>query len=621
MFVSWIEKFCLINILIKFAKNNRTLKNRKIYLPSAFVLLFSFWYCANPGTPTGGPKDEKPPVVVRSSPEMNARNFSGKVIDIEFDELIQLKDVNQKFVVSPPVNKRPIIDPRGKNLRITFEEELQPATTYTLDFSDALSDNNEGNVFENFRFSFSTGESTDSMSVSGHLFDAAELSPADGILIFLHKNLEDSAFVKLVPNRIAKTDSKGHFSVQNVAPGSYKIYALDDLNRDYKFDQRGEQIAFLKDVVIPGFEYREVTDTIAPDSVQTRKQLFYTPDSLRMYLFKEKAVDQYLKAEERKQNNKLSFIFNLPLSSDAQFEFPGKGADYQPFVVERSLRNDTVTLWLTDSLMVGSDSLKISVRYPALDSLLNPVMRADTMDMWFFSKEVKKKKKKGEKEEIPALRINMPSSIDLYAPFNMVFPTPIKYLNTRGMQLYLKSDTLKTNIGFNFEQDSMNVRLYKVLHEWKPGEDYVLRIDSAAFVDYYDVANKPMDYSFSIRKIDSYGTLYVNVIDPQPNYLIQVVGRDENVVRQAFVPASGKIAFRYIKVGEYMLKIVDDTNRNGKWDTGDYSLNLLPEEVFYYPEKVNVRANWDIKIEIDRSKFNVYEFSQKFRKPISTRKK
>ena len=597
------------------------MKNRRIYLLLMLASLFSLWYCANPETPTGGPKDEKPPVLIGSTPKENMLNYKGNTIDLEFDEMIQLKDVNQKFVVSPPLNKKPLIDPRGKRIRITFEEELQPATTYTLDFADAISDNNESNILENFRFSFSTGTSSDSMAIAGNLYDAFDLSPADGILVFLHKNLEDSAFVKLVPNRIAKTDSKGRFSIQNVAPGNYRLYALDDLNRDYKFDQRGEQIAFLNDVIVPSFEYRTVNDSIAPDSVATRQQLFYTPDSLLMYLFKEKPVDQYLKSEERKQANKLSFAFNLPLSKNPEFDFPGRISNIQPFVMERSTQNDTITLWLTDSLMYKQDSLKIAIKFAALDSLLKPVERIDTLDMWHFSTEPKKRRKKDEKVELPDLKITVPSAIDLYAPLMIVLPTPAKFADQTGLKLHLKSDTLKTGLHYSFEQDTLNIRRYKIQYNWQPGEEYVLAIDSASFIDFYGVANKQVNVNISIRKLDSYGTLYVNVSNPQPNDLLQIITRDEKVLRQSYVPASGKIAFRYIKVGEYMLKIVQDNNRNGKWDTGDYGSKLLPEAVFYYPEKVNVRANWDIKIEMGRDAFNIHDFSQKFRKPISTRKK
>lgn len=597
------------------------MKNRKLHIVILAVVMMALWRCANPGTPTGGPKDEAPPVVVKSIPAMNALNYSGSTIEIEFDELIQLKDINQKFVVSPPVNKRPIIDARGKKLKITFEEELQPSTTYTLDFADAISDNNEGNILQNFRFSFSTGESSDSMVVAGNLFDAYDLSPADGIMVFLHKNLEDSAFVTQVPVRIAKTDAEGRFSVQNVAPGSYRIYALDDLNHNYMFDQKGEQIAFMKDIIVPGYEYRNVTDSIAPDSTVVREELFYTPDSLLMYLFKEKPVDQYLKSEERKQPNKLSFMFNLPLSADANFTFPYYPAGNKQYRMERSAMNDTVTVWLTDSLMYSSDSLKIVAEFPALDSLMQTYTKRDTIDLWYFFTETKKKRKKDEKEELPSIKLSMASTIDLFAPLGIMLPTPADHADRGGIKLYYKSDTLKNGLDFTFTREDMNIRRYRIQHDWQAGEEYMLEVDSASFVDVYGAPNRPMTHQFSIRKTDSYGTLYINIPDPQPNYLVQIIGRDEKVVRQGYVPTSGKIAFRYLKVGEYMLKVVEDINQNGQWDTGDYAKGLLPESVFYYPDKINVRANWDIKIEIDRSQFDVYQFSKTFRKPISTRKK
>jgi len=597
------------------------LKKRLIYLLPITASLLALWHCANPGTPTGGPKDERPPVMVGSTPSPNALNYNGRIIDIEFDELIQLKDINQKFVVSPPVNKRPIIDARGKKIRITFEEELQPATTYTLDFADAISDNNEGNVLNNFRFSFSTGESSDSMMVSGNLFDASDLSPADGIQVLLHKNLEDSAFVKLVPNRIAKTDAEGRFSITNVAPGNYRLYALDDLNRNYRFDQKGEQVAFLKDIIVPSFEYRDVTDSIAPDSVAIRSELFYTPDSLLMYLFKEKPTDQYLKSEERKQPNKLTFVFNLPALPQPKFTFPGRKADDTPFVIERSQKNDTISLWLTDSLMYKSDSLKIAVRFQVLDSLMQATEKADTIDMWYFTTDTKRKRKKDEKEELPSLKPNIASTIDIYAPLGITLPTPAASYNQAALKLYLKSDTLKAELPFNFTKDTINIRRYQIQHEWISGENYVLSVDSAAFTDIYGLSNRPIEHQFSIKKTDSYGTLYISIANPRPNDLVQIIGRDERVARQAYVSASGKIAFRYIKVGEYMIKIVDDRNRNGQWDTGNYSEGILPEEIYYYPEKVSVRANWDIKIDIDKEKFDIYKFSKSFRKPISTRKK
>jgi len=211
-------------------------------ITSILTALFLIVACANQGFPTGGPKDEDPPFIKESTPEPNALNYSEKTIEIEFNELIQLKNANQKLVVSPPMNKKPTISTRGKVLEILFEEDLQPNVTYTLDFADGIADNNEGNIIPSFRFSFSTGETVDSLQVSGHLFESDDLSPADGILVMLYNNLADSAFETLVPVRMAKTNEKGYFSIQNVHPGRYRVYALDDKNNSYKHTQPGDRI-------------------------------------------------------------------------------------------------------------------------------------------------------------------------------------------------------------------------------------------------------------------------------------------------------------------------------------------------------------------------------------------
>lgn len=598
------------------------MKTRYLRIGIWALLAGMLWYCANPGTPTGGPKDEKPPRVVKSTPAPNALEFQGKTIQIEFDEFIQLKDIFQKFVISPPVNKRPIIDARGKQLHITFDEELQPSTTYTLDFADAIADYNEGNVIPNFTFSFSTGESSDSMVVAGHLFDAADHSPADGIMVLLHKNEQDSAFRTLVPNRVAKTDTKGRFTVQNVAPGSYRLYALDDMNRDYKFNQPGEKIAFLKELIAPGTTLRNVTDSIAPDSTHTYQKLFYTPDSLKLFLFQETSTDQYLKGEERKQENKLSFFFNLPLAKPYLFQLTPNPLPNQPYVLERSAKSDTLTLWITDSVYYRNDSLRVILNFPALDSLKNTIVKADTTTMWFFKKEEKKRRRKDdEPEPIPSLAVQIPSTIDLFNPLPIVLPTPAKYADQAALRLLRKQDTLWVEHPFSFEQDSLNIRRYRIRHSWEAGASYQLELDSAAFVDYYGLANASAKISFSIRKLDTYGTLYFNVKQPRANQLLQILGRNEEVVRQGYIPENGKIAFRYIKAGEYFVKILTDSNRNGQWDTGLFDGERLPEEFYYYPEKVNVRANWEIKIDIDPEQYDIYRFSEKFRKPISTRKK
>ena len=187
--------------------------------------------CASTGYPTGGPKDEAPPKMVRSIPAENSLSFLGDEIVIYFNELIKVTDIFQKLMVSPPVNEQPKVTTNGKRLIIKFQEDLQQNTTYNLGFADAISDNNEGNVLENFSFSFSTGEVIDSLKISGFLFDAANLSPVSGALVMVHSNSADSAFRKQVPLRVTKTDSQGRFSIQNLSPMSYRLFALEDADR------------------------------------------------------------------------------------------------------------------------------------------------------------------------------------------------------------------------------------------------------------------------------------------------------------------------------------------------------------------------------------------------------
>ncbi|TAJ14859.1 hypothetical protein DMA11_03805 [Marinilabiliaceae bacterium JC017] len=598
---------------------------KKGYLFIIACTLFFIWSCANQGFPEGGPKDETPPRLKKSTPAPNALNYQDKEIILEFNELIQLKDVSQKFVISPPLNEQPIIDGRGSQVRVNIDEDLQPNTTYTLDFADAIVDNNEGNVLPNFRFSFSTGEVVDSLSVSGHLWEAEDLSPADGVFVFLHENLSDTAFQTRVPVRLAKTNAQGYFSIRNVRPGRYRIYALGDTNNNFKFDQPGERIGWSDVIIDPSYEYRQVTDTITPDSVLVYDQLFYLPDSLQLFLFQEDYKQQYLSADERKEKAKLSFVFNRSLEEDLKIWLTGHEKEEAPFIIERSFANDSVTAWINDSTLYNQDSISVTLEYPVRDSLFNLVSRTDTIAMYFFEvkeKKKKKRKKKGEEEEIPHINIKgLPRSLDPYKALTFSLPAPATLFDESAILLTQKIDTLFTPVEFEFWQDSMNIRNYYIMHNWEPGATYEVAIDSAAIRDIYDLVNKPVKNSFSIKELESYGILYLQINNPQKTWLVQVLDTKEQIIQESYLPSNGKIAFQYLKPGDYMLKIVDDINENGRWDAGSYGIKVQPEKVMYYPDKITIRANWDYLQEWDPTTFDIYDFSQRHRKPSSSKQK
>lgn len=578
-------------------------------------MLITLSKCANPGTPQGGPKDELPPVVEKSEPAANALNFKDDRISIVFNELIQLKDVTQKLVVSPPFNKQPTVMARGEELYIRFEEELQENTTYTLDFADAIADNNEGNVLENFSFSFSTGEIVDSFSVSGFLWNAVDLAPMPGVMVFIHENKADSAFNTLVPVRLAKTSPKGAFTIKNVRPGSYRIYALDDANRNYIYDQPGESIAWSDSIVVPAFTHKMFTDSIGKDSVYTYQKLVGIPDSLHLFMFQEDIYNQYVTGEQRKERAKINVFFNEGVDS---FKVVPLKTEYTKewYRLEWSGKKDSLTLWIADSSVYLKDTLSLAFQYAILDSLKRPVVKNDTIPFYFFEVEKKEsRRKKDEPVKKPVLQFSsFASSIDVFGLYPVVLATAPVESRLELLHLFEMQDTIPVPIDINIQQDSLNIRRFTIDKQWKAGTTYKLVIDSAAFKDVYGLVNNAIEQTFTIKTLDSYGKLYVKVSNPQTNWLVQILNSREQVVRQALVPPSGKMAFSLLKPGEYMLRMVVDTNGNGDWDTGNYSEKKQPEEVFYYPDKIALRANWEQELKWDRDMFDRFKFAEKFRK-------
>ncbi len=577
--------------------------------------------CASQGYPEGGPRDETPPHMVSSTPAADSRNFKGSLIDIEFDELIQLNEVLQKVVISPPVEKTPSITARGRMVRIKFEGELQPATTYTIDFADAIRDNNENNPLSNFTFSFSTGESRDSLQIAGNLYEAETLTPVKGALVMAHVNHNDSAFTNMVPPRVAKTDEMGRFVIKNLSNQVYRVFALEDMNRNYRFDQPGERIAWDPQLVEPSFEYRQrldsvFTDSLTLDTVLVTRELVYLPDSLQLFLFQEDYKEQYLTSRERNVRNRLDFIFNRPLKNLPEISIiNAKPALNKWYIYQLSANRDTVAVWLTDTTLIAKDTLTVKFGYQMKDSLKNLVLKTDTIKLFYFEQAGRKKRRKDdEKEQVEPLIVTGPQkSLEIGADPRLEFPVPLASADISSAKLYQLVDTVYNSVDFNWVQDSINIRSFKVVHPWQPEEKYRLLIDSAAFTGIYGLVNKPLKYDFDIKAEKNYAILYVHVLQADPTMLLQVLNRQEIPVKQGYVPANGKIAFRYIKPGDYFLRIVDDVNKNGKWDTGNFEEGRQPESVSYYPDAISLRANWDQLVTWDIPAHPVYEFVEKNR--------
>lgn len=592
--------------------------------------------CANPGTPSGGPRDLRPPVLVSSKPEPNATGYNGDMVTLVFNENIQVKDIDSKFIVSPPMAVKPKVDAHGNTIRIRFDSDtlLLPATTYTFDFADCVSDLNEGNVLENFTFSFSTGESNDSMMISGNVYDATDIKPVKGIYVMLQTNLSDTALSSVPPIRIAKTDEYGRFAIKNVPDNrQYRIYALDDQNRNFIFDQPVEKLAWLDGTVRPAYEIRQIDDSVRIDSLSLsadtaewvfekikRDTLVYTPDSLTLFAFSEDVYEQYITSEKRDKRNRIDITFNKPMPRRPKITFPGQDSTKQLSVNELSAGYDTCIVWITDSTLYKGDSVIVAINYPVLDSLKQLIDRTDTLDFWFYEKkqsDADKRRNRRQKdkteEKKPTLQIAVPSSLGAFANLSISTEAPFKTFNVSGLHLTQRIDTIYKPMDFTIIDDTVNLRRKALKAPWTAGSDYRLVIDSAAVTDIYDLVCDSLCFTFKTNSAEKYGTLYVNVDSVPQNGLLQLMNsRGNEVVRQVYLPDNGKAAFRYIKPGEYMLRILTDANRNGRWDNGKYAEMRQPESLIYYMERISVRANWDIKVDFETCKYSPDRYARKF---------
>ena len=571
------------------------------------VMLYS---CASIGRPDGGPYDETPPRFIGSTPAAGALNNQRTKVSLLFDEFIKLEKATEKVVVSPPQVQQPEIKASGKRIQVNLLDSLKANTTYTIDFSDAIVDNNEGNPLGNFTFTFSTGTQIDTMEVSGTVLDASNLEPIKGILVGLHSNLNDSAFTKLPFDRVACTDSRGRFSIRGVAPGKYRIYGLMDADQTFTFNQKSEVIAFNDSLVIPRMEERIRMDTawvdsLTYDTIVERKYMHYLPDDLILRAFKEFNYSQYLIKSERLVPQKFTFYFagqadTLPTLKGLNFD------ERDAFVIEKNQRNDTIHYWVKDSLLFKQDTLAISLTYLYTDTLNQLVSRTDTLNLVSKQKykkeepEKKKKKKKKDEEDEPEptkflpVNVGAPSSMDVYGSISLTFDEPIARFDSAAIHLKEKVDTLWKDIPFEFEQDSLNLKRFNLYYDWEPGNEYEFSVDSTAFHGIYGLFTDKIKQGFKVRKLEEYASITFLVTGADSTAFVELLDAQDKVVRRRRLTDGGYADFYFLNPGKYCARLVNDRNGNGIWDTGNFEKGEQPEEVYYYNMILEPKANWDL---------------------------
>ena len=595
---------------------------KKHQFPLLLALVIIGYSCASMGTPDGGPYDEMPPKFVGSTPKLNAVNAKNKKLEMEFDEYIKLEKAAEKVVVSPPQLEQPEIKVVGKKVVVELLDTLKPATTYTIDFSDAIVDNNEGNPMGHFTYSFSTGESIDTMEVSGTVLNAADLEPVKGMLVGLHKNLSDTAFSTLPFDRVSRTDSRGRFIIRGIAPGNYRIYALMDGNQNYLFDSKTETVAFSDSIIIPSMMPATRQDTVWKDTltIDTIKTVGYTrfmPDDIILRAFKEENKRQYFSRSQRDKEN--HFILKFSAKADTLPTLKGLNFDAEDaFIVEANEGNDSICYWIKDSLVYQMDTLEIQMDYLYSDSLDNLLPKTDTLYLANKltkeqrdklkkqedekkEKERKKRERKGEEmrpEPTPFLKmeVDAPSAFDINRNIVLAFDEPLFRVDTSAIHVNIKEDSLWVSIPFIFEADSVLPRKYSILAEWQPEREYQLQIDSAAVVGLYGLHTNKLEQTFKVKALNTYGALLFNLVGADQTYIVELLDNGGKVLASQRVTPEGTADFYYLAPNaKYYVRALHDRNGNGVWDTGNVAEGIQPEEIYYFPKFWQMKENFEFE--------------------------
>ena len=607
---------------------------RKSFLISSFTFLilhFSFLIsgCARMGNPDGGWYDDTPPRVVGASPEDRATGVKAQKVVINFNEFIKIEDAQNKVIVSPPQLEMAEIKAAGKRIIVELKDSLKENTTYTVDFSDAITDNNEGNPMGNYTYSFSTGDHIDTLEVGGYCLNAENLEPLKGMLVGLYEanDTTDSLFYKKPFMRVSRTNGSGRFTIKGVAPGNYVVYALQDADGDFLFSQKSETIGYLTtDTIRPTWKPDVRQDTVWADSLHIAdiKRVHYThflPDELTLLCYQHPLTDRSLLKQERTEPQKMTFYFTYGSDSLPRIEGLNFRSD-SAFVVEASERLDTVTYWLRDTTLVNQDTLQYVLTYMMTDTLGQLVMQSDTLESLAKvsyekrMKELQKEREKWEKEqerhrkrgepydsvmrEKPLQpKLSVSGQMDPLQRLYITMPEPLVDCDTSAVHLYVMVDSTWYRAPHEMRQTA--TLQYLLDAEWQVGTEYSLEIDSAAFRGLYGQVNNAMKQGIKVRTEDEYSKLIVE-ISPNPvgaadsvaRIVVELMDTSDKPVRRAVADERGIARFPFLKPATYYLRAYIDQNGNGQWDTGDYDLDRQPEPVYYFPEEVECKAKWDV---------------------------
>ena len=609
---------------------------KRVRFGTSFILLAALLLgreCAQQGSPSGGPRDEDPPRVIACEPANYSTRFQASRIEITFDEFIVLDNVKQELVVSPPMEEQPEVKLRKKTLIIELEDTLKENTTYTFNFGSAIKDLHEGNELLNYEYAFSTGDVLDSLSVKGTLRYAKELAiPEEPVNIMLYDDLRDSVPLSEIPLYVGRSGEKGVFSVNNLRPDVYKVFALQDGNYNLLYDLPTEVIGFLDSSLQVNAEfartlleasgaldsiYRESdtleleTDTAGIET-DTTKMAADTlapegPDLNAVYidllLFTEESEIQYITDYKRDDRRKMEIVFALPVTDSFRYRSIQKEAENQSWLLEHFNTNrDSLTLWIRDSTDYKKDSLILEFLYTVKDTASRYMTASDTLLFTYRERRTREQKDQPEKKEklvVSTIRNNAELHLNRDVPLNV--NVPLTAVDDSLIRLYHIPDSVEVPETFRMLVDTLSLTRVWLSADWESDAKYRLLVLPGAISNLYGLEHDTVDVSFTTRDIEYYGRILLNLDSVDHRVIIQLINR-ENVYRSMVTGSDGQVTFSYLVPQEYTIKFIHDLNRNGEWDTGNYLKHLQPEPVEFLQAPVTVRSNWDHEVTMQLKK-------------------
>ncbi|MEP2278245.1 Ig-like domain-containing protein [Maribacter sp.] len=521
-----------------------------------FIIVLVSYQCAQRGTPTGGPKDITPPELIRAEPPNLTTNFKGQRIRLYFNELVKLNDIQKQLIVSPPLKNSPVLSPIGnanKYVEITIKDTLVPNTTYTFNFGQGIVDNNEENPNSFFTYVFSTGDYIDSLELTGIVKDAFNKKADDFISVMLYKidsSYNDSTIYKRPPSYITNTlDSAVIFKLKNLKEGKYALFGIKDASSNNLFDQKTDKIGFVEDTI-----------SLPTDSIYL------------LNLFKE-VQDYGVAVPSMEASNRISFGY-YGKGDSIKIETLTQIPDSVKTKITKEREKDTLNFWFTPYQM---------------DSLLFTITNENLKIQDTF-------KVKNRKVGFDSLKISMSQNgnIEMDKPINLLSNTPlvsydstkIKLMDKDSVEIAYKInlDTLENSLNFDFKID--------------PDQSYRMELIPGAITDFFETSNDSVAYSFKTKSLADYGNLTLNVNGSNIVYpiIVQLTNEKGDLQREIYSTESQSYVFDNLDPGKYQARVIFDTNGNGKWDTGSFLDKKQPEKISYYPNLIELRANWE-KIE------------------------